>query len=133
MKVLISFRRVGRADLSHLVICHGIPDQRPLQDGDILNIDISCYYNGFHGDCNATYLIGNVDDRGRKLVDVTRECLDKAIAMAKPGVSYRDFGKVIEDHATKNGFSVVKEFCGHGINELFHCAPNVPHYKSKGF
>ncbi|KAI8075936.1 peptidase M24, structural domain-containing protein [Gilbertella persicaria] len=110
------------------VICHGIPDQRALIDGDIINIDISCYYNGFHGDTNATYLVGNVDETGQKLVNVTRECLEKSIAAVKPGMRYRDFGKIIEDHATKNGFSVVRAFVGHGINQLFHCAPNVPHY-----
>ncbi|KAG2231778.1 hypothetical protein INT48_004057 [Thamnidium elegans] len=110
------------------VICHGIPDQRPLVDGDIINIDISCFYKGFHGDSNATFCVGNVDEAGKKLIEVTRECLDKAIAAVKPGIRYRDFGKIIEDHATKNGFSVVRTFCGHGINQLFHCAPNVPHY-----
>ncbi|KAG0163013.1 Methionine aminopeptidase 1 [Apophysomyces sp. BC1034] len=110
------------------VICHGIPDQRRLEDGDILNIDISCFYKGFHGDANGTYFVGNVDAIGQKLVNTTRECLEKAIAIVKPGVRYRDFGKVIEEHAKKNGFSVVRAFCGHGINQLFHCAPNVPHY-----
>ncbi|KAI9490856.1 methionine aminopeptidase, type I [Zychaea mexicana] len=111
------------------VICHGIPDQRPLEDGDLLNIDISCFYNGFHGDANATYLVGdNVNPVAKKLVQVTRECLEKSIAAVKPGMRYRDFGKIIEDHATANGFSVVRAFCGHGINQLFHCAPDVPHY-----
>ncbi|KAI8340258.1 peptidase M24, structural domain-containing protein [Chlamydoabsidia padenii] len=110
------------------VICHGVPDQRPLEDGDILNLDVSCYYKGFHGDCNATYLVGNVDEVGKKLVQTTKECLDLAIAAVKPGARYRDFGKIIEDHATKNGFSVVRAFCGHGINQLFHCLPNVHHY-----
>lgn len=66
-----------------VVICHGIPDQRPLEDGDILNIDISCFYNGFHGDTNGTYFVGNVDEAGKKLVNVTRECLEKAIALGK--------------------------------------------------
>ncbi|SAM08464.1 hypothetical protein [Absidia glauca] len=110
------------------VICHGIPDQRPLKDGDILNLDVSCYYGGFHGDLNETYLVGNVDEKGQHLVKTSRECLEKAIAIVKPGVRYRDLGKVITDHATKNGFSVVRTICGHGINQLFHCAPNVPHY-----
>ncbi|KAI9321744.1 peptidase M24, structural domain-containing protein [Dichotomocladium elegans] len=111
------------------VICHGIPDQRPLEDGDIINIDISCYYKGFHGDMNATYLVGdNASEVARKLVKTTRECLDLAIAAVKPGMRYRDFGKIIEDHATKNGFSVVRAFVGHGINQLFHTTPNVPHY-----
>ncbi|KAI8328958.1 MetAP 1 [Chlamydoabsidia padenii] len=110
------------------VICHGIPDQRPLKDGDIVNLDVTCYYGGFHGDLNETYLVGKVDERGQLLVKTARECLEKAIALVKPGVRYRDFGKVIEDHAKKNGFSVVRTFCGHGINQLFHCSPNVPHY-----
>ncbi|ORX58315.1 methionyl aminopeptidase 1 [Hesseltinella vesiculosa] len=110
------------------VICHGIPDQRPLKEGDIVNLDVTCYYKGFHGDLNETYLVGKVDEKGQKLVQTARECLEKAIAMVKPGVRYRDFGKVIEEHAKKNGFSVVRTFCGHGINQLFHCAPNVPHY-----
>ncbi|CAO3626973.1 unnamed protein product [Cunninghamella echinulata] len=110
------------------VICHGIPDQRPLKEGDIVNLDVTCYYGGFHGDLNETYLVGNVDEKGRLLVKTAKECLEKAIALVKPGARYRDFGKVIEDHAKKNGFSVVRTFCGHGINQLFHCAPNVPHY-----
>ncbi|KAI7899958.1 peptidase M24, structural domain-containing protein [Cokeromyces recurvatus] len=110
------------------VICHGIPDKRPLKDGDIVNLDVTCYYNGFHGDMNATYCVGNVDEKGKKLINTARECLEKAIAMVKPGIRYRDFGKVIEEHAKKNGFSVVRTFSGHGINQLFHCAPNVPHY-----
>ncbi|CDS05260.1 hypothetical protein LRAMOSA07789 [Lichtheimia ramosa] len=110
------------------VICHGIPDQRPLEDGDIINIDISCYYGGFHGDMNETYCVGNVSEKARKLVDCTRECLDKAIAAVKPGMRYRDFGKIIQDHAHKNGFSVVRAFVGHGINQLFHPPPDVPHY-----
>lgn len=113
-----------------LVICHGIPDKRPLQDGDIVNLDVTCYYNGFHGDLNATYLVGNVDEQGRKLVQTARECLEKAIAAVKPGMKYREFGKIIEAHAAANGFSVVRTFCGHGINQLFHCSPNVPHYAS---
>ncbi|KAI9247742.1 peptidase M24, structural domain-containing protein [Sporodiniella umbellata] len=110
------------------VICHGIPDKRPLKDGDIVNLDVTCYYGGFHGDLNETYLVGNVDDKGKQLVQCARECLEKSIAMVKPGARYRDFGKTIEDHAKSNGFSVVRSFCGHGINQLFHCAPNVPHY-----
>ncbi|KAI9490924.1 peptidase M24, structural domain-containing protein [Zychaea mexicana] len=110
------------------VICHGIPDKRPLQDGDIVNIDVTCYLGGFHGDLNESYLVGNVDEKGQKLVKVARECLQKAIDAVKPGMKYRDFGKIIETHATANGLSVVRTFCGHGINQLFHCAPNVPHY-----
>ncbi|KAL3898568.1 MAG: hypothetical protein SGCHY_002656 [Lobulomycetales sp.] len=110
------------------VICHGIPDQYELKDGDIVNIDVSAYHDGFHGDLNSTYAVGTLDDAGQNLVTSTRECLDKAIAMCKPGVAYRDLGAVIQKHATSKGLSVVRTYCGHGINRLFHCAPNVPHY-----
>jgi methionyl aminopeptidase len=110
------------------VICHGIPDQYELKDGDILNIDVSVFHDGFHGDLNETMAIGNVDARGLELIKTTRECLDLAIAACKPGVLYRDMGNIIQKHASSHGFSVVKTYCGHGINEFFHCAPSVPHY-----
>jgi len=110
------------------VICHGIPDSRPLQDGDICNIDITVYYNGFHGDVNETFLVGNVDEESKTLVRVTRECLEKAIAIVKPGTLYREVGNVISRHANKHGFSVVRSYCGHGIGSLFHTAPSIPHY-----
>ncbi|KAI0082694.1 methionine aminopeptidase [Panus rudis PR-1116 ss-1] len=110
------------------VICHGIPDQRKLQEGDIINIDVSVYYDGFHGDVNATYPVGRIDDEAKKLLKTTRQCLDEAIAICKPGALFRDLGKVIEPIARTNGCAVVRTYCGHGINELFHCAPNVPHY-----
>jgi methionyl aminopeptidase len=109
-------------------ICHGIPDGRPLQDGDIINIDVSLYYDGFHADLNETYLVGNVDEAGRRLVQNARECLEKAIALVRPGTLYRELGAVIEKHARSAGFSVVRTYCGHGVHRLFHCAPNVPHY-----
>jgi len=110
------------------VICHGIPDSRPLEDGDILNIDITLYYGGFHGDVNETYFIGNVDEKYKKLVNVTRESLEKSIEIIKPGVLYRDVGSVISKHVTQHGFSVVRTYCGHGIGNLFHTAPSIPHY-----
>ncbi|KAJ3106421.1 Methionine aminopeptidase 1 [Phlyctochytrium planicorne] len=106
----------------------GIPDRYELQDGDIVNIDVSVFHDGFHGDLNATYLIGNVDPAGTKLVETTRLCLDKAIEMCKPGVLYRDIGNTIQGIADSAGFSVVRTYCGHGIGKYFHCAPNVPHY-----
>ncbi|TFY63982.1 hypothetical protein EVJ58_g2912 [Rhodofomes roseus] len=109
-------------------ICHGIPDKRKLQEGDIINIDVTLYYDGFHGDLNETYPVGRVDDDWKKLVRVTREALDEAIKICKPGALFRDLGKVIEPIARANGCAVVRTYCGHGIHELFHCAPNVPHY-----
>ncbi|KAF8428182.1 methionine aminopeptidase [Tirmania nivea] len=113
------------------VICHGIPDQRPLQDGDIINIDVTLYHNGYHGDLNETYYVGPLAASNPdtvRVVEAARECLDKAIAIVKPGMQFRDPGNIIAAHSKTKGTSVVTAYCGHGINSLFHCAPNVPHY-----
>ncbi|KAI8870281.1 methionyl aminopeptidase 1 [Ramicandelaber brevisporus] len=110
------------------VICHGIPDRRQLQDGDIINIDVSIYKDGFHSDLNETYFVGNVDETSRKLVQTTYDCLDLAIKQCKPGMLYRDLGRIIEEHANANGFSVVRNFTGHGVGRLFHTAPTVFHF-----
>jgi len=110
------------------VICHGIPDSRPLEDGDIINIDVTVYKHGFHADLNETYLVGNVDEAGKALVRTSFECLEHAIQTVKPGMLYRDVGAVISRHAQKNNCSVVRTYCGHGVGQLFHTAPNVPHY-----
>lgn len=113
------------------VICHGIPDKRPLNDGDICNIDVTVYHHGFHGDLNETFFVGNVSEKHKKLVRVTYEALSKAIELVRPGVKYREIGNVIQKYVAPHGFSVVKSYCGHGIHRLFHTAPNVPHYASK--
>lgn len=113
------------------VICHGIPDLRPLKDGDICNIDVTVYHHGFHGDLNETFFVGNVSEKHKKLVRVTYEALSKAIELVRPGVKYREIGNVIQKYVAPHGFSVVKSYCGHGIHRLFHTAPNVPHYASK--
>lgn len=113
------------------MICHGIPDQRPLQDGDIVNIDVSLWFEGYHADLNETYYVGDkakADKDTVRLVETTRECLAKSIEIVKPGAAFKDFGDIIEKHAKSRGLGVVKTYCGHGINTLFHCAPNVPHY-----
>ncbi|XP_041076662.1 methionine aminopeptidase 1 isoform X1 [Polyodon spathula] len=110
------------------VICHGIPDGRALEDGDILNVDITVYRNGYHGDLNETFFVGEVDEAAKKLVQTTFECLMQSIDSVKPGVRYRELGNIIQKHAQANGFSVVRSYCGHGIHKLFHTAPNVPHY-----
>lgn len=113
------------------VICHGIPDKRPLEDGDILNIDVTLYKDGVHSDMNHTYYVG---DKARqnldavRLVEGTREALDAAIAMVKPGTLFRSFGDEIEKVAKKYGLSVVRAYTGHGVNELFHPPPTIPHY-----
>ena len=110
------------------VICHGIPDDRALLDGDIVNIDVTAYIGGVHGDCNATFLAGDVDAESRRLVDVTRECRELGIAAVKPGRPLSDVGRAIQMHAEKHGYGVVRTFVGHGIGEQFHLPPNVPHY-----
>ncbi|KAH3678943.1 hypothetical protein WICMUC_001311 [Wickerhamomyces mucosus] len=110
------------------VICHGIPDKRPLKDGDIVNIDISVYYNGYHADLNETYYVGTPSKDAINVVETSRECLDLAIAHCKPGVTFRSIGDIIEKHAKLNNCSVVRSFCGHGIGKLFHCAPQIAHY-----
>ncbi|EED16302.1 methionine aminopeptidase, type I, putative [Talaromyces stipitatus ATCC 10500] len=112
-------------------ICHGIPDQRPLQDGDIVNIDVTLYHGGFHGDLNETYYVGDkakANPDAVRVVETARECLEQSIKLVKPGMLFRDPGNVIEKHAKSRNCSVVKSYCGHGINQLFHCAPNIPHY-----
>ncbi|KAL9093124.1 MAG: hypothetical protein Q9159_000483 [Coniocarpon cinnabarinum] len=116
------------------VICHGIPDQRPLASGDIINIDVTLYHKGFHGDLNETYYVGNAssDADAVRVVETARECLDEAIKLVKPGMLFKDPGGAIENHAKSKNCSVVKTYVGHGVNQMFHCAPNVPHYaKSK--
>ncbi len=116
------------------VVCHGIPDARPLQDGDIINIDISVYKDGYHADLNETFCVGqSVDATSKNLIKTTYEALMAAVATVKPNAMVRDFGTVISKIVGKAGFSVVKTYCGHGIGHLFHGPPNVPHYaKNKG-
>ena len=110
------------------VICHGIPDDRALRDGDIVNLDVTIFLDGVHGDTNATYFVGGVDDASRRLVDVTRECLDQGIAAVVPGQPFSDIGRAIETHATTHGYEVVRAFVGHGIGEQFHTDLQIPHY-----
>ncbi len=110
------------------VICHGIPDSRALLDGDIVNLDVTIYLDGMHGDTNATFGVGDVDDESRRLMEVTRECLDRAIAVVGPDVPLNEIGRAIQRHAEANGFGVVRAFVGHGIGDTFHMAPQVAHY-----
>jgi len=110
------------------VICHGIPDDRPLEEGDIVNIDVTAYIGGVHGDCNATFLVGDVDTDSRRLVEVTAECREAGIRAVMPGRPLSDIGRAIQQHAESHGYGVVRTFVGHGIGEQFHTAPNVPHY-----
>ena len=110
------------------VILHGIPDSRPLEDGDIVNLDVTIYLDGMHGDCSATFLVGDVDEASRRLVRVTRECLEVGISAVEVGRPISDIGRAIERHAAAHGYGVVRAFCGHGIGEDFHMEPQVLHY-----
>lgn len=110
------------------VICHGIPDDTVLQDGDILNVDITAFKDGFHGDSNQTFLVGNVDKAVVDLVDRTRQALDRAIAVVSPGRPINVIGRTIESYAKRFGYGVVRDFTGHGIGEAFHSGLIVPHY-----
>ncbi|KMS95988.1 hypothetical protein BVRB_003470 [Beta vulgaris subsp. vulgaris] len=111
-------------------ICHGIPDSRSLEDGDIINIDVTVYLNGYHGDTSATFFCGEVDDEAKKLVQVTKECMDKAISICGPGVEYKKIGKTIHDHADKFGYGVVRQFVGHGVGRVFHAEPVIQHCRN---
>jgi len=110
------------------VICHGIPDDRPLQDGDIVNIDITAYIGGVHGDTDATYLCGDVDEESRLLVERTREAMMRAIKASIPGREINVIGRVIQSYAKRFGYGVVRDFTGHGIGTAFHSGLVVPHY-----
>lgn len=111
-------------------ICHGIPDSRVLEDGDIINIDVTVYLNGYHGDTSATFFCGDVDDGAKKLVQVTKECLDKAISICAPGVEFKKIGKTIHDHADKYRYGVVEQFVGHGVGRVFHADPVILHFRN---
>lgn len=113
------------------VVCHGIPSEKTLNDGDIVNIDITSYVDGFHGDSSRMYSVGTPSVKANKLIEVTRESLAKAIKILKPGITLGDIGHEIQSFVEKEGFSVVKDFCGHGIGRLFHEEPSILHYGKK--
>ncbi|MGC5586084.1 type I methionyl aminopeptidase [Ornithinimicrobium sp. W1679] len=110
------------------VVCHGIPDDRPLRDGDICNIDITAYVGGVHGDNNATFLCGDVAEETRLLVERTHEALMRGIRAARPGRQINVVGRVIESYARRFGYGVVRDFTGHGVGEAFHSGLVIPHY-----
>ena len=115
------------------VICHGIPSKEDiLKDGDILNIDVTTYLNKFHGDTNKTFLVGNVADPIKKLVEVTYQCMREGIKTVRPGGRIGDIGAIIQEIAHSHGYSVVEDYCGHGIGREFHEAPQVVHVGKKG-
>ena len=110
------------------VICHGIPDDRRLEDGDIVNIDITAFIGGVHGDTDATYLVGEVDEESRLLVERTEEAMMRGIRAARPGREINVIGRVIESYARRFGYGVVRDFTGHGIGTAFHSGLVIPHY-----
>ena len=114
------------------IICHGIPDERKLKDGDIINIDVTVDKDGWHGDTSRMYYVGNPNVKARRLVQTTYDCLMYGIEAVKPGNKLGDIGYAIQTHAEKNGFSVVRDYTGHGIGQEFHCDPQILHYGKPG-
>jgi methionyl aminopeptidase len=109
------------------VVCHGIPGPKVLRDGDIVNVDVTSIVDGWHGDTNRTYLVGNVGVKARRLVEVTYEAMMRGIAQARPGNTIGDIAHAIQSFAEQHRYGVVRDFCGHGIGRLFHDAPEVVH------
>jgi methionyl aminopeptidase len=110
------------------VICHGIPDARPLQDGDIVNLDVTLYLDGMHGDLSETVAVGSIDETSRQLIEVTRQAMYAGIGACRPGARINEIGRAIEAVVRPHRYGIVRAFVGHGIGELFHLDPQVPHY-----
>jgi methionyl aminopeptidase len=113
------------------VICHGIPDSRPLVDGDVINIDVTVYLDGYHGDCSEMFVVGGrdaLDDNGIGLLQATYDCWVEAMELVRPGTNYNVIGRSIQDRISPLGYTTVREFCGHGIGTVFHASPNIYHY-----
>lgn len=114
------------------VVCHGIPSEKKvLKEGDSINIDVTVIFDGYHGDTSKMFAVGQVAPHAHRLTKITQECLYKGIALVKPGARLGDIGHVIQDYAEKNHYSVVREYCGHGIGKIFHEEPQVLHYGQK--
>ena len=114
------------------VVCHGMPSDRELKDGDIINIDVTAIVDGWHGDTSRMYLVGDPALKARRLVDVTHDAMMRGIAMIKPGATLGDLGHAIQAYAEAHSYSVVRDFCGHGVGQLFHDLPNILHYGRSG-
>ncbi len=117
--------------LNH-VVCHGIPGDRRLVDGDVLNIDVTCILDGWHGDTSRMYVAGRPSTRARNLIDVTHEAMMRGVRAVRPGATLGDIGHAIQGYVEANRFSVVRDFCGHGIGQRFHEAPNILHFGRAG-
>ena len=114
------------------VVCHGIPSEKILKEGDIVNVDVTAFKEGWHGDTSRTFEVGKVSVKAKKLVKTTYDAMMKAIKIVKEDITLGDIGSTIQNHVEAEGFSVVQDFCGHGIGKLFHEEPNVLHYGEKG-
>jgi methionyl aminopeptidase len=125
------FPKATCISLNH-VVCHGIPCSRKLKEGDILNIDITVLFNGWYGDTSRMFTVGAVSHLAKRLIQVTQESLDRAISIVKPGIPLVNIGAVIQNFVENQGFSVVRDYCGHGIGRVFHDDPQVPHFKHSG-
>lgn len=125
------YRHTVCTSVNH-VVCHGIPGDRVLRDGDIVNVDVTYILNGWHGDTNRMYYVGEVPRKAQRLCEVTYEAMMRGIAEIKPGATLGDIGAAIQEFAEGERCSVVREFCGHGVGRIFHDAPNVLHYGRRG-
>ena len=114
------------------VVCHGIPSDKKLKDGDILNIDVTVIYDGWYGDTSRMFVAGNLTRKAERLIQITHDALYKGIDTVKPGATFGDIGHAIQDFVEKNRMSVVRDFCGHGLGRVFHAPPNVLHYGRPG-
>jgi len=114
------------------VVCHGIPSEKILNEGDIVNVDVTAVLNGYHGDASKTFCVGDVSIKAKKLVQTTYESMMNGINILKPGIKLGDLGFAIQSYAEARGFSVVRDFCGHGVGKSFHEEPNILHYGKKG-
>jgi methionyl aminopeptidase len=125
------YRKSICTSINH-VVCHGIPDDKPLREGDIVNIDVTFILDGWHGDASRMYGVGEIPRRAERLIAVTYEALLRGVAAVRPGATTGDIGAAIQRYAESERCSIVREFCGHGIGRLFHDEPNILHYGEKG-
>ncbi|HYD86166.1 MAG TPA: type I methionyl aminopeptidase [Vitreimonas sp.] len=125
------YRHTVCTSINH-VVCHGIPGERVLRGGDVLNIDVTCVFDGWHGDTSRMYAVGEAPRKAQRLMDITYEALMRGIAAVKPGATVGDIGHAIQSYAEAERTSVVREFCGHGLGRVFHDAPNILHFGKPG-
>jgi len=125
------YRKSICTSINH-VVCHGMPDRKPLKEGDIINIDVTLIVDGWHGDSSRMYIVGEAPRRAQRLIEVTYEALQRGMAVVRPGATTGDIGAAIQDYAEGERCSIVRDFCGHGLGRLFHDEPNILHYGRRG-